>query len=203
MTIKILILPGDGIGPEVMLEVDKVIDWFNKNKDLNAETEYDLVGGASYDANKTSISDSTMTLAKESDAILLGAVGGPKWDKVEYENRPEAGLLRLRKDLDLFANLRPAICFSALSGSSTLKKEVIEDLKNLFPNTSYRDEKRRPHDDDPSGKSLVEEFYFNFNNGELATVSCFDWSEEREAPDQLRIGLFNKEIYDWLADEAY
>ena len=80
MTIKILILPGDGIGPEVMQEVDKVIDWFNKNKDLNAETEYDLVGGASYDTNKTSISDSTLTLAKESDAILLGAVGGPKWD---------------------------------------------------------------------------------------------------------------------------
>ena len=83
------------------------------------------------------------------------------------------------------------------------KKEVIEDLKNLFPNTTYRDEKRRPHDDDPSGKSLVEEFYFDFNNGELATVSCFDWSEERGTPDQLRIGLFNKEIYDWLADEAY
>ena len=84
----------------------KVLSWFNKNKDLNAETEYDLVGGASYDTNKTSISDSTMTLAKESDAILLGAVGGPKWDKVEYENRPEAGLLRLRKDLDLFAHFR-------------------------------------------------------------------------------------------------
>ena len=83
------------------------------------------------------------------------------------------------------------------------KKEVIEDLKNLFPNTSYRDEKRRPHDDDPSGKSLVEEFYFDFNNGELATVSCFDWSEERGTPDQLRIGLFNKEIYDWFVDEAY
>ncbi len=83
------------------------------------------------------------------------------------------------------------------------KKEVIEDLKNLFPNTSYRDKKRRPHDDDPSGKSLIEEFYFEFNNGELATVSCFDWSEERGTPDQLRIGLFNKEIYDWFGDEAY
>ena len=83
------------------------------------------------------------------------------------------------------------------------KKEVIEDLKNLFPNTSYRDEKRRPHDDDPSGKSLIEEFYFDFNNGELATVSCYDWSEESGAPDQLRISLFNKEIYDWFADEAY
>ena len=83
------------------------------------------------------------------------------------------------------------------------KKEVIEDLKNLFPNTSYRDEKRRPHDDDPSGKSLIEEFYFDFNNGEIATVSCFDWSEERGNLDQLRIGLFNKEIFDWFVHEAY
>ena len=83
------------------------------------------------------------------------------------------------------------------------KKEVIEDLKNLFPNTSYRDEKRRPHDDDPSGKSLIEEFYFIFKNGEVATVSCYDWSEESGTPDQLRISLFNKEIYDWFADEAY
>ena len=83
------------------------------------------------------------------------------------------------------------------------KKEIIEDLKALFPNTQYRFYEKEPHADDPSGKSLVEEFYFDFNNGELATVSCFDWSEERGNPDQLRISLFNKEIYDWLADEAY
>ena len=122
MTNKILILPGDGIGQEVMVEVEKIINWFNSNNNFNAEIEYGLVGGASYDADGLAISDTTMDLAKKSDAILFGAVGGPKWDDVAYEHRPEAGLLRLRKDLDLFANLRPAICFSSLSDSSSLKK---------------------------------------------------------------------------------
>ena len=111
MSYKILILPGDGIGPEVMQEVDRVINWFNKEVSLSAEVEYENVGGASYEINKTAISEKAMDLAKNCDAVLFGAVGGPKWDNVEYENRPEAGLLRLRKDLDLFANLRPALCF--------------------------------------------------------------------------------------------
>ena len=128
MSYKILILPGDGIGPEVMKEVDRVINWFNKEVNLSAEIEYENVGGTSYDLNKTAISEEAMSLAKESDAVLFGAVGGPKWDNVEYENRPEAGLLRLRKDLDLFANLRPALCFSALVDASALKKEIIEGL---------------------------------------------------------------------------
>ena len=128
MSYKILILPGDGIGPEVMKEVDRVINWFNKEVNLSAEIEYENVGGTSYDLNKTAISEEAMSLAKESDAVLFGAVGGPKWDNVEYENRPEAGLLRLRKDLDLFANLRPALCFPALVDASALKKEIIEGL---------------------------------------------------------------------------
>ena len=128
MVYKILILPGDGIGPEVMKEVDRVIHWFNRETNLSAEIEYESVGGASYDLNKTAISEEAMTLAKKSDAVLFGAVGGPKWENVEYENRPEAGLLRLRKDLDLFANLRPAICFPALVDASALKKDIIEGL---------------------------------------------------------------------------
>jgi len=132
MVNKILILPGDGIGPEVMVEVEKVISWFDSNKGFNSKIQHGLVGGASYDADKVSITDDTMNIAQECDAILFGAVGGPKWDDVEYENRPEAGLLRLRKDLDLFANLRPAMCFSALSNSSSLKKEIVEDLDILI-----------------------------------------------------------------------
>jgi len=128
MTNKILILPGDGIGHEVMKEVNKVISWFNESKSLNAEIEFDNVGGTSYDLNGSAISEEAMKLAKDSDAVLFGAVGGPKWDNVEYENRPEAGLLRLRKDLDLFANLRPAICFPALVDASALKREIIEGL---------------------------------------------------------------------------
>ena len=132
MTSKILILPGDGIGPEVMKEVEKVISWFNLNKNFNSDIQFGLVGGSCYDSDGVSITDETMGIAKNSDAILFGAVGGPKWDNVEYENRPEAGLLRLRKDLDLFANLRPAICFSALADSSALKREIIEDLDILI-----------------------------------------------------------------------
>ena len=132
MVNKILILPGDGIGPEVMVEVEKVISWFDSNKGFNSEIKHGLVGGASYDADKVSITDETMNIAKNSDAILFGAVGGSKWDDVEYENRPEAGLLRLRKELDLFANLRPAMCFSALADSSSLKKEIVDDLDILI-----------------------------------------------------------------------
>ena len=132
MTNKILILPGDGIGQEVMIEVEKIIGWFNSNKDFNAEIEYGLVGGTSYDADGVAISDATMQLAQNSDAVLFGAVGGPKWDEVAYEHRPEAGLLRLRKELDLFANLRPAICFSSLSDSSSLNIEIVEDLDILI-----------------------------------------------------------------------
>ncbi|MGP8123598.1 MAG: 3-isopropylmalate dehydrogenase, partial [Xanthobacteraceae bacterium] len=125
---KLLLLPGDGIGPEVMAEVQRLIGWINQQGLARFETESGLVGGASYDADKVAITDATMALAKASDAVLFGAVGGPKWDSVPYDVRPEAGLLRLRKDLGLFANLRPAICYPALADSSSLRREVVEGL---------------------------------------------------------------------------
>src|SRR6478735_6821326 len=125
---KLLLLPGDGIGPEVMAEVKRLIDWLNAQGIARFETDQGLVGGASYDADKVSITDATMAKALAADAILFGAVGGPKWDPVPYEVRPEAGLLRLRKDLSLFANLRPAICYPALAQASSLKPEVVEGL---------------------------------------------------------------------------
>ncbi len=127
-TIRLLLLPGDGIGPEVMAEVKKLIAWMNARKLATFETEEDLVGGACYDAHKVAITDATMEKAKAADAVLFGAVGGPKWDKVPYDVRPEAGLLRLRKDLGLFANLRPAICYPALADSSSLKREIVDGL---------------------------------------------------------------------------
>jgi 3-isopropylmalate dehydrogenase len=127
-THKLLLLPGDGIGPEVMAEVKRLIDWVNGQGIAKFETESGLVGGSSYDADKVSITDATMALAQASDAVIFGAVGGPKWADVPYEARPEAGLLRLRKDMALFANLRPAICYPALAESSSLKKEVVEGL---------------------------------------------------------------------------
>src|SRR5882757_8685455 len=112
-THKLLLLPGDGIGPEVMGEVKRLIDWLNAEGIATFETEQGLVGGSAYDAHKVSISEGDMAKAVAADAIIFGAVGGPKWDSVPYEVRPEAGLLRLRKDLGLFANLRPAVSISA------------------------------------------------------------------------------------------
>jgi len=127
-THKLLLLPGDGIGTEVMAEVTRLIDWLNAQGIAHFTTEHGLVGGAAYDADKVAITDATMALAEASDAVIFGAVGGPKWDAVPYDARPEAGLLRLRKDLGLFANLRPAVCYPALADSSSLKREVVEGL---------------------------------------------------------------------------
>ncbi|MCZ7657667.1 MAG: 3-isopropylmalate dehydrogenase [Xanthobacteraceae bacterium] len=127
-TMKLLLLPGDGIGPEVMAEVKKLIAWMNRRGMGRYETEEGLVGGCAYDAHQVAITDATMESAKAADAVIFGAVGGPKWDKVPYEVRPEAGLLRLRKDLGLFANIRPAICYPALAESSSLKREVVDGL---------------------------------------------------------------------------
>ena len=127
-TFKLLLLPGDGIGPEVTREVEKIVSWFGKRGIASFETERDLVGGAAYDAGKVAITDDAMKRAQAADAVLFGAVGGPKWADVPYEHRPEAGLLRLRKELGLFANLRPAICYPALAEASSLKREVVEGL---------------------------------------------------------------------------
>jgi 3-isopropylmalate dehydrogenase len=127
-TYKLLLLPGDGIGPEVMAEVKRLIAWMNAHGTGSFETEEALVGGACYDAHGTAITEETMEKAHAADAVVFGAVGGPKWDKVPYDVRPEAGLLRLRKDLGLFANIRPAICYPALADASSLKREVVDGL---------------------------------------------------------------------------
>jgi 3-isopropylmalate dehydrogenase len=127
-THKLLLLPGDGIGPEVMVEVQRLIDWLDAQGIAHFETEQGLVGGSAYDAHKVSITDETMAKANAADAVIFGAVGGPKWDSVPYEARPEAGLLRLRKDLGLFANLRPAVVYPALADASSLKPELVEGL---------------------------------------------------------------------------
>ena len=129
---KLLLLAGDGIGPESMAEVRKIIAYLNSDLKLGFETEEGLVGGCAYDAHGQAISDADMEKALASDAVLFGAVGGPKWDDVAYEVRPEAGLLRLRKEMELYANLRPAICYPALAHSSSLKPEVIEGLDILI-----------------------------------------------------------------------
>ncbi|MBK71800.1 MAG: 3-isopropylmalate dehydrogenase [Euryarchaeota archaeon] len=125
---SLLILAGDGIGPEVMTEVRKVIDWYGAKRALTFDVFEDLVGGCAYDAHGAPLHDDTMAKAKEVDAVLLGAVGGPKYDDLDFSVKPERGLLRLRKEMDLFANLRPAQCFDALADFSSLKKDVVAGL---------------------------------------------------------------------------
>src|SRR6201982_4032973 len=127
-THKLLLLPGDGIGPEVMAEVKKLIAFMNAHGLGAFETEEALVGGSCYEAHKVAITDAAMAKAHAADAVIFGAVGGPNWDGVPYDVRPEAGLLRLRKELGLFANIRPAICYPALAESSSLKREVVDGL---------------------------------------------------------------------------
>lgn len=128
MTKKILLIDGDGIGPEVVAQAKKILDFFNNNTDKKFETENALLGGCAYDAHGTPFPQETLKLAKESDSILLGAVGGPKWESLEFKHRPERGLLGIRKELELFANLRPAKVFNALADSSTLKREIVLGL---------------------------------------------------------------------------
>ena len=125
---KILLLPGDGIGPEVVSEVKKIINWFNSKRYLDFETDEDLVGGAAYDKHGTPITDEVFYKALESEAVILGAVGGPKWDNLDFSKKPERALLKLRKELKLFANLRPAICFKQLVEASSLKPEIVSGL---------------------------------------------------------------------------
>ncbi len=125
---SLLILPGDGIGAEVMAEVRKIITWYGDKRGLVFDVDEDLVGGAAYDAHGTPLHDDTMAKAQEVDAVLLGAVGGPKYDDLDFSVKPERGLLRLRKEMDLFANLRPAQCFDALADFSSLKKDIVAGL---------------------------------------------------------------------------
>ena len=125
---SLLVLAGDGIGPEAMRQVLRVVEWFDKRRAVRFELTEDLVGGAAIDRHGTPVTDATMARALEADAVLLGAVGGPKWDNLPFAQKPERGLLRLRKELDLFANLRPAVVFDPLVDASSLKPELVRGL---------------------------------------------------------------------------
>ena len=129
---KLLVLPGDGIGPEVVSQVLRVVDWLAAKRSVSFDLQEGLVGGAAYDSHGTPLTDETLSDALAADAILFGSVGGPQYDDLPFELKPERGLLRLRKEMDLFANLRPAMVFDAMVDSSTLKKEVIEGLDILI-----------------------------------------------------------------------
>ncbi len=132
MSMKILVLPGDGIGPEIMAEAVKVLELANDKFGLGAELSYDDLGGAAYDRYGSPLADETLERSRQADAILLGAVGGPKWDAIDPALRPERGLLKIRSQLELFGNLRPAILYPQLAEASTLKPEVVSGLDILI-----------------------------------------------------------------------
>jgi len=132
MPYKILLTPGDGIGPEVIEDTRRVLGWFAQHRNIAFETEDAPIGGIAFDTLGTPEPDTTIAKAKAADAVLFGAVGGPKWDALPFEKKPERGLLRLRKDLGLFANLRPALCFDALKDASSLKPDIVAGLDILI-----------------------------------------------------------------------
>ena len=125
---KLLFLPGDGIGPEIMTQVRRVIDWMDQRRSVTFDITEGLIGGAAIDETGVPLPDETLEAAQGSDAVLMGAVGGPKWEVLPFEVQPERGLLGIRKELGLFANLRPAIVFDALADASTLKLEIVKGL---------------------------------------------------------------------------
>ena len=181
MSSKILVLPGDGIGVEVADQAIRVIEKLNE-QGLNASYEKDLVGGASYDVNGEPLTNSVLEKAKNSDAVLLGAVGGSKWDDVERSKRPEAGLLGLRKELELFANLRPALVFDALVSASTLKNEVVNNLdimivRELTGGVYFG--LPRGIEDTPNGKKAIDtQIYHDYEIDRIARVA-FDLARKR------------------------
>ncbi len=210
---SLLILPGDGIGPEVMAEVHKIIDWFGANRGLAFDVSEDLVGGAAYDAHGTPLHDDTMAKAQEVDAVLLGAVGGPKYDALDFSVKPERGLLRLRKEMDLFANLRPAQCFDALADFSSLKRKVVAGLDIMIVRelTSgvYFGEPRGIHTE---GNERVGINTQRYTESEIARVarSAFELARKRgnkvcsmEKANVMESGILWREVVQEVHDREY
>ncbi|MFD1911794.1 3-isopropylmalate dehydrogenase [Halodurantibacterium flavum] len=210
---SLLILPGDGIGPEVMAEVRKIIDWFGARRGIAFEVSEDLVGGAAYDAHGTPLHDDTMARAQSVDAVLLGAVGGPKYDVLDFSVKPERGLLRLRKEMDLYANLRPAQCFDALADFSSLKKEVVAGLdimivRELTSGVYFGE----PRGIFTEGNERVGINTQRYTESEIARVarSAFELARRRgnkvcsmEKANVMESGVLWREVVQRIGDEEY
>jgi len=211
---KILLLPGDGIGPEVVIEVKKIIEWFNKKKSLDFQTEEGLIGGASYEKHKKPITDEVFYKALESEAVILGAVGGPKWDSLEFSKRPERALLKLRKELKLFANLRPAICFKQLVDASSLKPEIVSGLDIMI----IRELTGCIYFGEPRGIKPIENGErkgintHTYTSGEIIRVAkvAFELAQKRnkkvtscEKSNVMEAGILWREEVQKLKDEEY
>jgi 3-isopropylmalate dehydrogenase len=211
---SLLILPGDGIGPEVMDQVVRIIDWLGDKRDLKFDVSTDLVGGAAYDAHGTPLTDETMAKAQAADAVLLGAVGGPKYDDLDFSVKPERGLLRLRKEMDLYSNLRPAQCFDALADFSSLKKDIVAGLDIMIVRelTSgvYFGEPRGIQDDNEGGRVGVNTQRYTTNEIRRVARSAFELARRRsnkvcsmEKANVMESGILWREEVQWVHDNEY
>ena len=210
----LLILAGDGIGPEVMAEVTKIIDWYGDRRGLKFDVSEDLVGGVAYDAHGTPLTDETMARAQAADAVFLGAAGGPKYDDLDFSIKPERGLLRLRKEMDLYANLRPAKCFDALADFSSLKREVVVGLDIMIVRelTSgvYFGEPRGIMDDNEGGRVGINTQRYTTNEIRRVARSAFELARKRsnkvcsmEKANVMESGVLWREEVTWVHQNEY
>ncbi len=211
---SLLILAGDGIGPEAMDEVKKVIDWFGAKRGIVFDITEDLVGGAAYDKHGTPLTDETMALAQEVDAVLLGAVGGPKYDELDFSVKPERGLLRLRKEMDLFANLRPAQCFDALADFSSLKKDIVAGLDIMIvrelTSGSYFGEPRGIFDLENGEREGINTQRYTTSEIRRVARSAFELARKRdnrvmsvEKANVMESGILWREEVTWVHENEY
>lgn len=209
----ILMLPGDYIGPEVTEQVRRVVDWMGESRAIRLDVDEDYFGGAAVDAYGTPLADETLDRAKEVDAVLLGAVGGPKYDDLPRDKRPEAGLLRLRKEMDLFANLRPAITFDALLDASSLKPEVVKGLDIMIVRelTSgiYFGEPRGIEGEEGSRMAVDTQRYYEHEIVRVAEVA-FELARERggklhsvEKENVMATGILWRDVVTKMQQERY
>ena len=211
---NILILAGDGIGPEVMAEVIRVIAWFNDRRSIKFDVSEDLVGGVAYDKFGTPLHDDTLDRAQRADAVLLGAAGAPQYDHLDFSVKPERGLLRLRKEMDLFANLRPAICFDALAEFSSLKSDVVSGLNIMIVRelTSgvYFGEPRGITPDNEGGRIGVNTQRYKTSEIRRVARTAFDLARQRrnkvcsmEKANVMESGVLWREEVQWVGDNEY
>ena len=211
---SLFLLPGDGIGPEIMTEVEAVIAYLNGKGLTNFTIDRGLVGGSAYDAHGVAISEDDMRKALAADAVLFGAVGGPKWDSVPYACRPEAGLLRLRKDLGLFANLRPSICYPALADASSLKRDIVEGLdilivRELTGGVYFGEPKEIVTLENGEKRAVDTQLYHEHEIERIARVA-FDLARARgnhvsssEKRNVMRTGLLWNQVVSRIGKEGY
>jgi len=210
----LLMLAGDGIGPEVMAEVRKVIDWFNDKSEIIFAVEEDRVGGAAYDRHGVPLHEDTLAKALTTDAVLLGAVGAPEYDSLPFASKPERGLMALRKELDLYANLRPAICFDALADSSSLKRDVVMGLdimivRELTAGIYFGEPRGITTETDGSRTGINTHRYTTEEIRRVARSAC-DLARKRkgrvcsmEKANVMEAGILWREEVQWVAEHEY